>query len=134
MGLKARSSPGPRSEGGREDRIRPGLLLLRDALERAHELRQDAWNFAVDICQLREVGLTNTDLRWLLCQGYAEHGIENGSTGTGRRSVLKITNLSLPEGTRFVLTARGLLLAGREPSANGSPKPPADGPDPLTSA
>jgi hypothetical protein len=89
-------------------------LLLRDAWERARELKQDPWAFAVDIRQLREEGLTNTDLRWLVCNGYVEHALEGISAGTGRRSFLKLASLTLPQRTCFVLTARGLLLAGRK--------------------
>jgi hypothetical protein len=114
MGWNTRLSPVPPSSEGRETRIWSGLSLLRDAWERARALKEDPWAFAVDIRQLREAGLTNTDLRWLICKGYAEHAIEDGSAGAGRRSILKVASLTLPERTCFVLTARGLLLATRK--------------------
>src|SRR5919198_5006355 len=106
----ARSSLVPLLRVTRETRIWPGLLLLRDALERAGELRQDAWDFAVEIRKLRAAGLTHSDLRWLVCKGYAEHAVEGRSTDVSRRSFLRLANLALPQGTCFVLTPRGLLL------------------------
>jgi hypothetical protein len=115
------TSPGPLAGAGRESRIRPGLLLLRDALERARELKHDPWEFAVNIRQLRAAGLTNTDLRWLVCKGYAEHALEGISAGAGRRSFLKLASLALPERTCFVLTAQGFLLAGRRRSGGLQP-------------
>ena len=113
MKWTARSSLVPLLRVTRETRIRPGLLLLRDALKRAGELRQDAWDFAVKIRKLRAAGLTNSDLRWLVCKGYAEHAVEQESADAGRRSFLPLANLALPQGTCFVLTPRGLLLVGR---------------------
>ena len=108
-----RSALVPLLRVARETRIRPGLLLLRDALQRAGELRQDAWDFAVEIRKLRAAGLTNSDLRWLVCKGYAEHAVEGRNTDVSRRSFLRLANLALPERTCFVLTRRGLLLVGR---------------------
>jgi hypothetical protein len=114
MELISRSSPAPLTGVRTETRIRPGLSLLRDALERARELRQDAWDCAVAIDKLHEAGLTNSELRWLVCKGYAEHAVEDVSADVSRRPFLKLANLGLPEGTCFVLTARGLFQAGRE--------------------
>ncbi len=121
MELFPDSSPASFAGAGRESRIWPGLLLLRDALDRARELKHDPWEFAVHIRQLREVGLTNTDLRWLICKGYAEHALKDISAGAGRRAFLKLASLVLPEGTCFVLTARGFVLVGRRHSGGLQP-------------
>src|SRR5690349_6680363 len=98
MGLKPRSSPVPRTGGTKEARIRSGLALLRNAWERARALGQDARDSAVDIRILHGLGLTNTDLRWLVCKGYAEHGVLEDSADGGRRSFRKLPSLTLPEG------------------------------------
>jgi hypothetical protein len=135
MGLKPRSSPVPRTSGTKEARIRSGLALLRDAWERARELGQDARDVAVDIRKLNGLGLTNTDLRWLVCKGYAEHGIMEASADAGRQSFRKLPSLTLPEGTCFVLTAQGLQASREESGAGGTPVTPAgDGSDAADSA
>ena len=50
-------------------RIAEALTLLREADEAARTVGRDTWEFAVEIGQLRAAGLTNADLRWLLCEG-----------------------------------------------------------------
>jgi hypothetical protein len=52
--------------------IGTALELLREARQAAGAVQRECWQFAVEAAQLRAAGLTSTDLRWLLCQGYAE--------------------------------------------------------------
>ena len=53
---------------------RPALLL--QAHEYATELGRDPWDFAIEVESLRDVGLTNSDLRWLFYQGFVMHAAE----------------------------------------------------------
>ncbi len=88
-------------------RIQMGLKLLWEASQTAQTVNRDSWEFAVEIGQLYAVGLTNSDLRWLLCQGYAQHATEQIQDGRAARTFQQLANLALPPGTCFVLTSKG---------------------------
>jgi hypothetical protein len=57
--------------------------------------------------ELREAGLTNTDLRLMLCQGFVEHRVEHLDARSPRRSFRRLNSLALPDHTCFVLTPSG---------------------------
>src|SRR5262249_22047958 len=102
--------------------LQPSLTLLLNAFEYAQELRCPAWDFAVEIEDLRAIGLTNSDLRWLVCKGLVEHAVETQASGR-KRSFRAAGQLRLCENTCVVLTAAGAMFArslcpGR---LNGSP-------------
>jgi len=83
--------------------------LLR-ARQYADSLGRSVWDFAVEIRSLHRAGVTNSDLRWLVCRGCLEHGQEIASpTGEGRAfrpgSPLRFTRRSC-----FVLTELGVEL------------------------
>jgi hypothetical protein len=97
---------------------------LREAFDTALHLQRDVWDFAVEIRELRDAGLSDTDLRWLICSGYVEHGIETVKPKGKGRSFRCLTNPALTPETCFVLTARGLQLSegdcGKNGASNGS--------------
>lgn len=96
---------------------RPGLVILLEALESAKELQYDVWEFAVEIQNLRSVGLTGNNLRWLLCKGYVEHAIENTQPKATQRTFQPLGNLMLGEASCFVLTRAGVALVRQGNSA-----------------
>lgn len=89
----------------------PGLTILLEALESAKELQRDIWDFAVEIHNLRSAGLTSSNLRWLLCKGYAEHAVETTRPQAAQRTFRPAGNLMLCQGSCFVLTPAGATLA-----------------------
>jgi hypothetical protein len=102
----------------------PGLLEralreLRKAYHCALELGHPPWEFAVTIGELRRLGLTETDLRWLVRTGHVEHRVEVTQPEHAQRRFGQSANLSLTERSCFVLTAVGLACAGRVPPAAG---------------
>jgi len=74
-------------------------------------LATDLWEFAVEIGCLRAVGLTNNDLRWLVCRGYAIHATEEIRGGRGPRLFRRTGRLALSDQSCFVLTDAGVALA-----------------------
>jgi hypothetical protein len=84
------------------------LGLLRQAWEYAEHWQRDPWDFAVEIKRLREWGLTYSDLRWLLCQGLAQHATEYTRPADTGRSFHPGKSLAFTDKTCFVLTAMGL--------------------------
>ena len=85
-----------------------------DTLVKAHqfacELARGVWDFAVEIGELRELGLTNSDLRWLICAGLVTRGEERESTADGPRRFQRGGALTLTEKSCFVLTEAGIAL------------------------
>ena len=52
------------------------IAELAEAHDYARDAECDPWQFAVEISRFRELGLTYSDLRWLVEKGYAAHARE----------------------------------------------------------
>jgi hypothetical protein len=92
--------------------IRAALAQMAKAHHYAHEVRSDPWEFAVEIERLIDLGLTTSDLRWLVKKGYIEHAREITYPGDGTRAFLPIeSSTAFTSETCFVLSNSGLLLA-----------------------
>jgi hypothetical protein len=83
------------------------MALLAQAREYAEELACDVWDFAVEIDTLRGAGLTNSDLRWLLCKGYVAHSRETFQRGHSAREFHDAGGLVFTKRSCFVLTEAG---------------------------
>lgn len=113
--------------------IQAALRLLLKAYDYARRLRRTCWDFAVEIQGLLAVGLTSSDLRWLVCQGHAEHAAEVARPGKNRQSFRHTGRLTFIEKTCVVLTEAGAefahqVLAGPK---QGSPRND-EGPSPVS--
>jgi hypothetical protein len=86
------------------------LACLAEANAKAADLGLDLWEFAVEIRTLLETGLKHTDLRWLICRGYAEHARERSRATDCRRHFTPMRNLACYPDTCFVLTPLGMAL------------------------
>ncbi len=91
-------------------RVQVALRLLREALATAAALNRESWDFAIELDQLHSVGLSNTEIRVLLCGQFALHAYEERDTAGNVRTFRPIQNLSLPCEAAFVLTEKGLRL------------------------
>src|SRR5436305_13845027 len=91
--------------------LQAALTALLEAHESAQALRQPAWDFALDLRDLRAAGLAGSAVRSLLCQGYLEHGLETTRPTAKHRTFRRSANLRLTEHSCFVLTEAGLALA-----------------------
>ena len=69
-----------------DENLRSGLALLWRAYMYAQDARVDLWDFALEIDNLYETGLTISDLRWLVAKGLVEHGRETSVYGDSHRS------------------------------------------------
>jgi len=94
--------------------IAPALSLLLRAWERAKELRADPWQFAVEITELRTLGLTTPDLRWLRLSGYVAHRIEITRSTDKRRRFGQGGRLQFSQRSCIVLTAAGARYARKK--------------------
>ena len=108
------------------------LAHLAEAARFARELCRDPWDFAVEVGTLRELGLTNNDLRCLVCMGLVEHKQETTAIGDTCRVFQPDRPLCFSDNACFVLSEEGFeyvsgILASRngvhEAGDSGSPPP-----------
>lgn len=88
-------------------RVGEGLLYLLKAKEYADDVEVDLWDFALELRELRSLGLTNSDLRWLVMKGYVEFGRETTEPGDERRSFRRSRGLTFVRRNCFVITPAG---------------------------
>jgi hypothetical protein len=93
----------PRSERNGHESLQRALALLSRAREYAQQVRSDAWQFAVEIEELRQLGLTNCDFRWLVARGYVAHALETTLPGEEQRQFTLLGRHMFPDGTCFIL-------------------------------
>jgi hypothetical protein len=117
-------SAGPPS-GPLAPEVCKGLLFLRQARDAALAVGRDPWEFAVEVGALFAAGLSPTDLRRLLAEGYVRHALEQAPPRGKRRRFRPLSNLAIPARTCFILTAAGDALADRCPHGTAAGPPPA---------
>ena len=91
--------------------VLPGIAVLLQAHKYAASLARSAWDFALEIRELRSEGLTSSDLRWLVCAEYVEHGREITIPGENERKFQRTALLTFSKRTCFVLTESGVAAA-----------------------
>lgn len=87
------------------------LLPLLEASEYATDTDSDVWDFAISIRQLIRLGASETEMRWLVCKGFIEQGIEVTIEGDDGREFRPAGNLTFSRRTCFVLTPAGVNAA-----------------------
>jgi len=108
--------------------IEAALALMLQAHSYSTELACEAWEFAVEIVALRQAGLTNSDLRWLLHRSLVEQAQEVTMPGESRRRFGPRGGSLLCDQSCFILTAAGVLLgqSGDSLFPCVGPLPPAE--------
>jgi hypothetical protein len=101
-----------------------GLRLLLTADLCAVDTAEDAWFFAVEIDQLRDAGVLEPWLRWLVVKSLVIHRAETTLFGQEDRTFRDIGRLRFCPESCFVLTPEGRRFA-RELCANGAADTPA---------
>lgn len=86
---------------------RAGLILLLQAHECALAANSEIWDFAVEIGELRDRGMCENELRWMLKMGYLEHRIEATLLGDNTRCYLPQGGVKFSGQSCFVLTLVG---------------------------
>ena len=109
------------------DTVRSGLALLLQAARYAGSIDRDRWDFAVEIGALRSAGLNRSDLRWLICAGYVEHGREISEFGSMGREFQCSGGLVFSRRSAFVLTASGMRAAEASLRTTSPSSPGVDG-------
>lgn len=100
-----------------EPPLQHGVCELLKAYELAIDANCGKWDFAVELSVLRRFGLTESDFRWMVCKGIAEHGIEVATKGGDKRTFCRTKRLKFKKRSCFVLTSECAekLLGRNEP-------------------
>jgi hypothetical protein len=69
------------------------------------------WDFAVELRYLRRKGLSISDLRWMACKGYVQHGREVTRQHEASRTFERSASLTFDKTSCFVLTTDGVDFA-----------------------
>jgi hypothetical protein len=88
--------------------IRTALFELANAYRYSIELGVDIWIFAVEIQTLRASGLTDNDLRYLICKGYVDHASEIKRSGQDDRSFRSTGRFHFSRRSCFIITDTGM--------------------------
>ena len=91
------------------------IAELVEAHDYARDADCDPWQFAVEISRLQELGLTYSDLRWLVERATRSMHEVTRSADPDRKFARGINTRFSPD-TRFLLTDAGRCLAGGNPS------------------
>lgn len=101
-----------------------GFDVLYKSRSYAVDTDSDIWNFAVEISQLRSLGLADNDLRWLVRKGYVDHAREVTVAGHDGREFQSLGDMTFCDQTCFVLSEIGASIgqsvADEETSATGA--------------
>jgi len=91
--------------------------LLAKAFNFAEAQYHSPWDFAVELCELQQIGLSRCDLRNLVAQGFLDHAEELPTTPSGERRFRPTGRLTFADRTCFVLTKLGrLAIADTDPT------------------
>jgi hypothetical protein len=89
-----------------------GHRPLRAAIDLGYALDagRGPWEFAVEIAGLIGLGLTTSDLRWLVSKGYLQYARETTRQGDGCRRFRPCLHLAFDKRACFILTEAGMRL------------------------
>ncbi len=96
--------------------IQAAIVQLAEAHDYARDVRLDLWQYAVEIDCLTKFGLTASDLRWLVSNGYAELAREVTKPDDATRKFQRVRKLIFTKRTCFILTHVGLRLTTVKPT------------------
>jgi hypothetical protein len=83
--------------------VRTALAHFAKARDYARDVRCDPWEFALEIDRLISMGVTTSDLRWLVKKGYIEHACEVTRPSDATRRFERRQNLAFTAGSCFLL-------------------------------
>ena len=87
------------------------LVDLLQAYDCAQDTSAERWDFAVGLACLKECGIKQIELRWLVKKGFVEHGKEITPIHQNKREFRATGELVFHSRTCFVLTDAGVEFA-----------------------
>lgn len=92
------------------EQLKQALRKLMRAYKFACDCNRSRWDFAVEITELREIGVSSEELRWLIGKRLVDHAEESSRTGDTKRTFKAAGGFSLADRTCFTLTDIGIEL------------------------
>lgn len=93
------------------EELHAALQLLLTAHDRTRAQNCNHWDLAVEIADLRSLGVMRADLRWLLSNNYLDHAIGWSRPGVEGRGFMLVGDAHLTDESCFVLTEKGVAFA-----------------------
>lgn len=93
------------------DVLSKAISMLYRELSYAADAKRDIWDFSIDLADFKAANILNSELRWLLAQGYIVHAQELSQASEPGRKFVPIKSLAIPDRSSFVLTRKGVQLA-----------------------
>lgn len=93
------------------EKFRRALVELQAGYSYAQQTSRDAWDFALQIENLHNIGLSENDLRYLVYLQLVEHAAEVKTNGQTRRNSRVSGALRFTSRSSFILTSVGASLA-----------------------
>ena len=91
--------------------VRAALAHFAKARHYARNVQCDPWEFAIEIERLASMGVTTSDLRWLVKKGYIEHACEVTRPSDAVRRFKRRQNLAFTAESCFLLADTALSSA-----------------------
>lgn len=117
------------SQGGEhpDEEIRKVFRKLRRAWEFSKDCQRSMWDFAVEIGNFNQEGVSHETLRWLIGKGLIEHGIESREQNGHVRQFDSRGGFTFDDRSCFVITDTGLNTSrsGPTPVPTWSAAPPS---------
>jgi hypothetical protein len=101
------------------DEARTALALLSKPWACARELKLDRWDFALWLLQLQKLGVGESDLQWLILNGYVDQADDVTTYRDPARRFQPRRSVAFGDRTCFVLTEAGASVA-----CQGADSPP----------
>jgi hypothetical protein len=99
--------PTAEADGRLPQSAEQAIYRLLKASKYAEDTGRNPWEFALTIGELRRDGVSENDLRWLVCRGYVDHATEVISTTANERTFDRHVSLRFCKETAFVITNTG---------------------------
>lgn len=96
------------------------LERLARACGDAKDVKKSIWQFAVKLQRLLDLGVSESDLRWLIARRFAEQALEVTRPGDRERSFKGVAAPSFANNSCFVISHAGLVFHQRYGVAAGS--------------
>lgn len=84
--------------------LQGAITELLAAFEMAHDVRRARWDFAIGLNSLTQLGVTESNIRWMICQGMIEHARDLTQPADKERNLVLTPALSFSNESCFVLS------------------------------
>ncbi len=106
--IRAQLSSLERTIHRERDPLNSALVMLFRAYQYAVDTKANRWQFAIEMEEFRNAGITVSELRWLVAKGLALQAKEIFDTNCETRKFVALKTTAMSSGTCFVLTDYGV--------------------------